>query len=608
MRTHQMEDIWQHQFPRWSQQCFVMLTKRNNQLMVQDMGIQLNQCWRERLHMKEHKISAIKIGYAWYSWGQHQEKARILQTWRMGTYVLSELFRNTLVVFQQVQSWRNTHVLHTIGRSTFTTKEVRGFFSLFWSGVFPGEKEKDKTRQAVFLTNWILLERTRKRRSLISITQFLKKFHMKLGGNATKMLYIGYDWRKRRIKVCNSGKRNHLQSWPTSQYQETALTVWLLKTEIEYFSKGLRHQGPHPRSRWRGIGKASSSSVSSSRSSPFLTQTYQVSGNRGRWESKAEVQDDSKHITEADRVPGNRMQSTSGTDVDTPLSDKEVSTDAFSKNEVVKEELTVTNTKAIERIKIGSKTICIREDLAKEKMVFSQESCQAIFEMGNVELIELKTSMLQCPSCSHHVFKRDTSLPMLEAHGTRPGHDATNQSCFWNPESTTLPYVCDYCKGLQTWPTGSPGWSMSGQMLGWDTQTILQRWTSPIQRRTHKGKDTTTLRSVNEDKQAPPQPQRPGYQDAKKALDEMQRQARQEFGIPFTPKAERQSLHHQFDPSIQRYLEWLRTNWAGYFEEERPQPTSSSSWTPSSSWWTSSSWTSHRHQHGWKDSTWSEKW
>ena len=72
------------------------------------------------------------------------------------------------------------------------------------------------------------------------------------------------------------------------------------------------------------------------------------------------------------------------------------------KNEVVKEELTDTKTKAIERIKIGSNKICVyRGDLAKEKMVFSQESSQAVFEMGNVDLIELKTSMIRCPSCLH---------------------------------------------------------------------------------------------------------------------------------------------------------------------------------------------------------------
>ena len=37
--------------------------------------------------------------------------------------------------------------------------------------------------------------------------------------------------------------------------------------------------------------------------------------------------------------------------------------------------------------------------------MFSQESSQAIFEMGNVELIELKTSRIQCPSCLHYGFQ-----------------------------------------------------------------------------------------------------------------------------------------------------------------------------------------------------------
>ena len=75
-------------------------------------------------------------------------------------------------------------------------------------------------------------------------------------------------------------------------------------------------------------------------------------------------------------------------DVDTHLGDKEVSTNALLENEAVKEELTDTNTKSIEKFKIGSNKICIREDLAKMKMMFSQESSQAIFEMGDVELIE----------------------------------------------------------------------------------------------------------------------------------------------------------------------------------------------------------------------------
>ena len=40
-------------------------------------------------------------------------------------------------------------------------------------------------------------------------------------------------------------------------------------------------------------------------------------------------------------------------------------------------------------------------------MVFGQ----AIFEMGNVELIELKNSRIQCPSCPHNVFKGTVLCP-----------------------------------------------------------------------------------------------------------------------------------------------------------------------------------------------------
>ena len=110
------------------------------------------------------------------------------------------------------------------------------------------------------------------------------------------------------------------------------------------------------------------------------------------------------------------------------------------------------------------------------------------------------------------------------------------------------------------------------------------------------------MRSVDEDKQAPPLQQRPGYQDAKKGLVDMHKQARQDCGLTFIPKVERQRFRNQLDRSMQRYLEWLSTDWAGFFAEERPQPTSSSSWTPGSSW------TSDWHQHEWNDSTWSEKW
>ena len=85
-------------------------------------------------------------------------------------------------------------------------------------------------------------------------------------------------------------------------------------------------------------------------------------------------------------------------DVETHLNDEEVITVfAFSNFE--------GNTQEIERVKIEPNKICIREGLATDKKVFSKESSRAVFEMGNVELIEFKKSSIQCPSCLRPLFR-----------------------------------------------------------------------------------------------------------------------------------------------------------------------------------------------------------
>ena len=61
------------------------------------------------------------------------------------------------------------------------------------------------------------------------------------------------------------------------------------------------------------------------------------------------------------------------------LLNKEVITDTFSQAEAVKAEIAEANTELIERIKMLSNKICMRNDLAKKNMMFSH----------NVELIEL---------------------------------------------------------------------------------------------------------------------------------------------------------------------------------------------------------------------------
>ena len=116
---------------------------------------------------------------------------------------------------------------------------------------------------------------------------------------------------------------------------------------------------------------------------------------RATWESRAGNRDDTKHATEVERASRKLVGATSEADPGTHLGEEEVA-GAVSNNEA--------NTQDVERVKIGSNKIGIREDLAKEKMVFSKESSRAVFEMCNVELIELKSS-IQCPSCLHYGFE-----------------------------------------------------------------------------------------------------------------------------------------------------------------------------------------------------------
>ena len=138
-------------------------------------------------------------------------------------------------------------------------------------------------------------------------------------------------------------------------------------------------------------------------------------------------------------------------------------------------------------------------------------------------------------------FWRDTSVPRRKAHQTRHGYDATNQSCFlksWRRHAfarlrlmqgdTNMVLMCSrntttkqktetsICDRWQmTRPTGSLSLPLIGQMLGWDTWTILQKSTFDIsqtapllQRNRHN--NLFYLRSVDEGKRAPPLQLRPG--------------------------------------------------------------------------------------------------
>ena len=83
----------------------------------------------------------------------------------------------------------------------------------------------------------------------------------------------------------------------------------------------------------------------------------------------------------------------------------------------------------IAKLQVGSQMQSIRDDLNKD-MVFSRESAEAIYNMVNVELIELRqtTDTPQCPACWKH-FPQGM-LQCLCGNWLRPDEHTINQIKF----------------------------------------------------------------------------------------------------------------------------------------------------------------------------------
>ena len=59
----------------------------------------------------------------------------------------------------------------------------------------------------------------------------------------------------------------------------------------------------------------------------------------------------------------------------------------------------------LEKLKSGSCSKSIRDDLKDDNLTCGEKSSRGIYEMGNMELIELRrtTDIVQCHSCLSHV-------------------------------------------------------------------------------------------------------------------------------------------------------------------------------------------------------------
>ena len=275
----------------------------------------------------------------------------------------------------------------------------------------------------------------------------------------------------------------------------------------------------------------------------------------------------------------------------------------------------------------------------KENMMLSQESSQAIFEMGNVvghwtEEFQNSVPIMPAPRIWRNSYMRTVNLSdptrtwynVLEQFLVFSKHP-TSVHLTWLPEVTSMDPNCGKIiitkqkmryearektiepirlygiDGKMMRPTGNPNKTLVGQILGphrtdWSLTMrgmnneaditiwfIYEVWTKLDRRHLDQDDQGTKKR----------RPRWPSYRNNRDKI----------------PPKERTRLNEKLDPEMRGYLEWLSMTWEGYFAKEREIPTSSSSsqWS-STSWWSTHSWSSNWkgwQQHSWQDDKWSDQ-
>ena len=128
-----------------------------------------------------------------YFWRQHKEKNGILQKWRWN----STLFTSHSGTFWWDSNRTRTHEL----RIYLLQVDSHGIPSSNWAmDWFWEAKRKIKPVRQSFWNQRILTEMTRRKKNLMMILQFHRRYLAWLVGNATKVLHVGYDCKKLRFK------------------------------------------------------------------------------------------------------------------------------------------------------------------------------------------------------------------------------------------------------------------------------------------------------------------------------------------------------------------------------------------------------------------------
>ena len=208
----------------------------------------------------------------------------------------------------------------------------RKFESILGCGIIPGGKEKDRARQTVFPT------------PLNPFGKDLEEDKPHFDYTVPQKVPYETRWKHNKDAVCwvrlSKAQDQGLQFWQTKSCAimthattpgDCVHRVTCQNGDRENFEK-LETPRPAPKvtlkKNWQSQQQQQEQQPQQPTSNTDVTRLWK---QRTTWESQAGVQDDSKHITETDQAPGNRMQSSSQMDVDTHLGDKEQSAQMHSR-------------------------------------------------------------------------------------------------------------------------------------------------------------------------------------------------------------------------------------------------------------------------------------
>ena len=170
--------------------------------------------------------------------------------------------------------------------------------------------------------------------------------------------------------------------------------------------------------------------------------------------------------------------------------------------------------------------------------MFSTEYSQAIFNVGNVELIQLKNSTIQCPSCLLYIFEGT----FLCNCGKLLELDADKRcQCGQNPRqlhSKLVPHFEALQKASedlrQSGTDGKIDAAYRQPQLVHNWSDVWVRYLDHIvqfsivhnapQQQRERIMQKNDVRSVDENEQAPPLSLRPGYREAKEQLSNSQKE------------------------------------------------------------------------------------